>query len=286
MSDFKYAICASKGAGIQEPVLFRGEYMDALIFARNVGAQGIEIHLRDACDVNGEELLEQSRKQNIKIAGIATGLAKRIDGLSLVADCRLDRDAAIERVKGHLDLAHKFGCPVIIGSMRSNIPSPEADNEYRRRLKESVRILADYIEGKNCSIIFEAINRYENNYLNTAEETAEFIHGIGSGKVNMLLDLFHMNIEETNTSSALRKYRDIIGHIHIADSNRHYPGGGQMDFEGIMKTLKEIRYEGWLSLEYLPIPEEREAALKGMEFITQVEKVVNSQLMSGKEDPA
>lgn len=268
----KYSICASYGAALHEPVLYRKDYNHVFAYAKELGYDGVEIHLRDAGDVNAEVLRQESEKSGVKVAAIATGLAQRIDGLSLIDNVGQKRQEAIARIRGHLDLASQFGCPVIIGSMRANIPHPEKREECLERLADSLQMLAGYIENKNCTIVLEAINRYENNYLNTAEETACFIDKINSQKVKMLLDTFHMNIEECNMLKAIQDYHNYVGHIHFADNTRWYPGHGQIDFFAILNVLENVRYKGWISMEYLPLPNELEAGKAGAVFIQQAKQ--------------
>ena len=113
-----YAICASEGAALHEPVLFRGSYTDAFAYAGGLGYKGLEIHLRDAAAADAGALAQASAATGVRVAAVATGLAKRVDGLSLIDDDKAGRRAAVQRLKGHLDLAARFGCTVIIGSMR------------------------------------------------------------------------------------------------------------------------------------------------------------------------
>jgi sugar phosphate isomerase/epimerase len=266
---FQYALCASPGAAYHEPVLFREDFSKLFPKAKELGFSGVEIHLRDAAEVDAEQLALLSGKSGVKVAAIATGLAKRIDGLTLINPDEAERRHAIQRLKGHIDLAARFGCPIIIGSMRGNLP--QGVDAYRL-LVSSVKELADYMNGKNCSIAFEAINRYENNYLNTASEVAVFLKQVGSEKVGMMLDTFHMNIEETDMCAAIWEQRDSLMHIHLADNTRLFPGSGSIDFSALLRTLRQSGYSGWLSMEYLPCPNEETAARQGIEHMKLIEK--------------
>jgi sugar phosphate isomerase/epimerase len=263
---WKYCFCASQGAALHEPVLFRGPLLDAFPYAKKLGYDGVEIHLRDAAEVDGEQLLHQSETHGIAIAAIATGLANRVDGLSLVDEDDARRRTAIERVKGHLDLAARFGCPVVIGSMRASIPSEDKRERVLDRLADALRQLSHYIVDKNCSLLLEAINRYENNYLNTSEETIQFVERVAAQKIYILLDSYHMNIEERDNEAAIYSTGKLLRHFHISENTRRHPGDGQIDFGKILSALKEIKYEGWLSMEYLPKPNELEATRKGADF--------------------
>lgn len=81
-----------------------------------------------------------------------------------------------------------------------------------------------------------------------------------SGSLKLLCDLFHMNIEETNIADSLRKCGEMVGHVHLADSNRKPAGLGHTDFKPIAAALKEINYQGFVSAEALPLPDSSKAA--------------------------
>ena len=81
-----------------------------------------------------------------------------------------------------------------------------------------------------------------------------------SGSLKLLCDLFHMNIEETNIADSLRKCGAMVGHVHLADSNRKPAGLGHTDFKPIAAALKEINYQGFVSAEALPLPDSSTAA--------------------------
>jgi sugar phosphate isomerase/epimerase len=70
-------------------------------------------------------------------------------------------------------------------------------------------------------------------------------------------DLFHMSIEEVDLPAAIRSSRESLAHVHLADSNRHFPGAGHTSFAEILAALREIDYSGCLALECrVPDPEQ------------------------------
>ena len=260
----KLSFCASENASPLEPVLFRASYIEAVKTAKALGYDGVEIHVRDPKTVQSEELSRVCKDTRIMISGVATGLAKRIDGLTLVDDNIEIRQAAITRLKEHLDLCEIFGCAALIGSLRGNISAPEKKFLILDRLSEALCTLDEYIQDKNCYVELEAINRYENNYLNTVEETANFVKTLGCKKIKVLADLFHMNIEENSFVRPIEKYIYMISRIHFADNNRHYPGAGMIDFKEIIDCLNYQQFDGWISIEALPIPNEMTALEKSL----------------------
>jgi sugar phosphate isomerase/epimerase len=85
--------------------------------------------------------------------------------------------------------------------------------------------------------------------------------------VGLMLDLFHMNIEDASIEEGLRLAGDRLWHVHIADSNRLYPGSGHLDFDSIFATLEDMGYQGYVSAELLPLPDPDIAAQKIIDFL-------------------
>jgi len=119
-------------------------------------------------------------------------------------------------------------------------------------------------------LTLEPVNRYESNFINTLQEGAEFIDRIGVSNIGLLADTFHMNIEEVSIYESIRQSKNYITHVHFADSNRWAPGYGHLDFQKIVETLKEINYQGYISAEILPLPDQDSAAEMTIKTLNQV----------------
>ena len=98
-------------------------------------------------------------------------------------------------------------------------------------------------------LLFEPLNRYEDHMVNTVAAAAELVRATGSPAVRILADTYHMNIEEDDPCAALRSAGDLLGAVHVSDSNRHQPGTGHVPFGAIVATLREMRFDGVLSVE-------------------------------------
>jgi len=95
----------------------------------------------------------------------------------------------------------------------------------------------------------EVLNRYEAHLLNTAVEAVEFVGDVGSGSLGILLDAYHMNIEEADPAEAIRCAGDRLWLYHAADSNRQGIGRGHTDFQAQMAALSDAGYVGPIILE-------------------------------------
>ena len=93
---------------------------------------------------------------------------------------------------------------------------------------------------------------------------------MGVEDLGLLLDTFHMNIEEPAIEESIRVCGDRIFHVHAADSNRWYPGAGHLDFESILEALSAAGYQGYVSGEFMPLPDADTAAELGIAHLRQL----------------
>ena len=111
------------------------------------------------------------------------------------------------------------------------------------------------------------MNRYETDLIHTAAQGLELVERVGFDSFGLLLDTFHMNIEEREVTDSIRACGDRIFHFHVADSNRWYPGAGHLDFMSILDTLDGTGYEGFVSGEFMPLPDADTAAEHSLTFL-------------------
>ncbi|SEO87500.1 Xylose isomerase-like TIM barrel [Paenibacillus sp. OV219] len=98
-------------------------------------------------------------------------------------------------------------------------------------------------------LLLEPLNRYEDHMINRVEQAVSLIQRTGSSHIKVMADFFHMNIEEADITASIEQHYSNIGYFHLADSARKEPGTGHLDFRQPFAKLKELRYEGFLSLE-------------------------------------
>ena len=109
-------------------------------------------------------------------------------------------------------------------------------------------------------LAFEVIDRFESDWLNTVDEGLKLLDSFGSDALSLHLDTFHMNIEEPDCAESIRKAGKRIGHVHVADSDRWYPGHAHYDFASTFSALKEVGYERAVALESFLYPDPETAA--------------------------
>lgn len=266
--NFFYTIALGDKNNIGAPRPLSGDLEQNIKISSEIGYDAVELHnIKDPNIININDLIKLCKKYNIGISAISTGLSNYIDKLSLIDDSKKIRVAAIERVKDYIRLAGCLNCSVIIGTMRGNIPDLSNYKYYEKMLLNSIKFLSDQLINSNVILLIEIANRYESNYLNTAEAISNFIDKTNIPNLKMMLDTFHMNIEEVNICFSIEKHNKKLGYFHVADSNRLYPGAGHIDFKSILSTLKKINYKGFIGLECLPLPDGVTAAKENIKFL-------------------
>lgn len=123
------------------------------------------------------------------------------------------------------------------------------------RSVENIKRLADMAINHGITLNMEALNRFEGYLLNTAKEAVEYVKAVGKPNVKVMLDTFHMNIEEDSLTGAIEFAVNLLGHFHVGEANRKPPfEKGRMPWMEIGKTLKKINYTGDVVMEPFVLP--------------------------------
>jgi len=141
--------------------------------------------------------------------------------------------------------ARMVGCHGAVGRIR---PATAYEQEYVNFVV-GVQRIAERAQELGLQLAIEVLNRYESHLLNTAEEAVRFVEEVGTPNVGLLLDAYHMNIEEADLGSAIRAAGEHLFLFHAADSNRQAVGRGHTDFAGIIRALQDIGYDGAIIVE-------------------------------------
>jgi len=160
------------------------------------------------------------------------------------------RAKAVDYYLRLLDFAAAVGTPIVgchgeVGRIR---PVTTYEQEYVNYVAGVQRIAARARE-LGLRLAIEVLNRYESHLLNTSEEAVRFVEEVGARNVGLLLDAYHMNIEEADLGSAIRSAGEHLFLFHAADSNRQAVGRGHTDFSGVMRALQDIGYDGSIIIE-------------------------------------
>jgi D-psicose/D-tagatose/L-ribulose 3-epimerase len=219
----------------------------AVELAKDAGYDLIEIPLLDPAEVHTaltRRVLEEAELGAACSLGLAfeTDVSSADPAVSARGEALLG--AAIEVTS---ELGASFLGGVVHSAMGKYLEPPT--ERGRRNCVEALRRLAGRADRVGVTIGLEAVNRYESNLVNTAEQALELLDEIGAPNVVIHLDSYHMNIEERSLGDAVRRCGPNLGYVHIGESHRGYLGTGTVAFGELFAALEEIGYEGPLTFE-------------------------------------
>src|ERR1700676_374959 len=219
----------------------------------------------DILEVNAPKVTRMSDSERDALKGAAADAGLGLTySIGMTSDMDLTSEDAATRKKGVAFLQvvaramkHMDGT-VMAGANYSCWPRkllPGEDKEVLTdRAVEGVREAIKAAE--DCSVIFcvEVVNRFEQFMMNTAAEGIAFAKRVGSPNCKILLDTFHMNIEEDSLRDSILDSKDWLGHFHLGEPNRRPPRRGRMPWPEIFGALRAINYQGGFGMEPLQCP--------------------------------
>ncbi len=247
-------------------VVWRG-FEDSLRKAAELGYNGVELALKDRQDVDGPSLSRLLSRHGLEVSCISTGQVFAVKGLALSHPDEEVRERTVSTFFGLIELARDFGRMINIGRVRGAIAPGDSYEATATRFVETAERIAEEAEKRGVTLILEPVNRYETNFINSLDDAAALVTRLQRGWMGLMPDVFHMNIEDASIPGSLVRHGSLVKYIHLADSNRRAPGQGHIDFDGVLDALSQIGFDGWASVEILPVPDPDTAAKQAAEFL-------------------
>lgn len=162
------------------------------------------------------------------------------------------RAAALDRFKWALDCSAAMGSELICGPMHQTLGefsgNPPTKDE-RKWAADVHRKAADHAKSVGVKIALEYLNRFECYFLTTMADAAAYVKQVNHPWFGTMYDTFHANIEEKDGPGELRRAAKQVFHIHISENDRGVPGTGHVPWIDTFRTISEIGYDGWLTIE-------------------------------------
>jgi len=232
-----------------------------------IGYQGVEIApftLKDnPLETNEEDAeccLEAAKSAGIEIVGLHWLMAKS-EGLHLTSSDQGMRDAASEYLQKLATLTGQMGGSImVLGSpQQRNLEHGTVYEDAFSRAVEIIREVSELAGEHGVTLAIEPLSPVETSFLSSCAEARRFISAVNHPACRMHLDMKAMAHEPAGTIATIYEHRWEFSHFHANDVNHRGPGQGPTDLNAVGRTLKEINYEGWVSVEpfdYHPTPED------------------------------
>jgi D-psicose/D-tagatose/L-ribulose 3-epimerase len=168
-------------------------------------------------------------------------------------DARI-RQKGIDKLSEIIDWTVAVGGKIVCGPLYAELGrkrplSREERNAERGRTAESLKKIGEYAERKGAVIAIEPLNRFETDMINIAEQAFEMCERVDNPSVKMMLDTFHMNIEEKKIGDAIRSSAKHLVHVHTCANDRGTPGSAHIPWDEVVGALRDIDYQGYGVIE-------------------------------------
>lgn len=232
--------------GTQDKDFFPKEMVEKFKFVKAMGFECFEI--------DGKVLVENMMavKKAIEQSGLPVSTAcggyggwigdfieeRRVNGVKDLKEII----RALKEVGGHGVVV-----PAAWGMFTFRLPpmtSPRSHEGDVKAILSSLKELDAVAKENGIYLYLEPLNRYQDHMLNTQQDALDIIEAGGFEMVKTTADFYHMAIEEDDISESLVKYKDVIGHVHIAENHRYQPGTGSIDWKRHIQTLADMGYNG------------------------------------------
>ncbi len=224
------------------------EHYPLLAKLKAAGFDGVEVPVFGGAPADYKPLRAELDNQGLKCTTV-TILTKETNAVS--PDAAVRKKAA-EWLKTVVEINHVLGSEVVCGPYHSALgefsgTGPTEDE--KKRSADILRSTAELAQQARLMLAIEYLNRFECYFLNTAVGAKELVGLVEHPHFRTMYDSFHAHIEEKDPAAAIRTVAPVLAHVHISENDRGTPGTGQVNWDATFKTLKEVGYDGWMTIE-------------------------------------
>jgi len=172
----------------------------------------------------------------------------------LIHDDGKIRENGMNYIRHCIDAANTMGITNIVGPIYSAVgrvwqQTPDERARDLDLLVTNLKQLSAYAADKGVVLCIEPLNRFETSFINLASQAVEVIDRVDSPACKIMLDTFHMNIEEKSLGDAIRLAGSRMVHFHACENDRGAPGSGNVTWDAVAQALRDVGYDGPVVIE-------------------------------------
>lgn len=246
MATFRYAVSAWIWHG--DPSVNGYEFIEK---ASDMGYNGVEIPTFDG-NIDENTVNQKLGSASSKMEAIIVGGGS--SGMDVSSDDPMIRENGLNYMKTLINRASRIDSNLVCGPLFSAVGKAlylsDAEREkVLRRTAEVIKEAAKYAEDRGIDMALEPLCRYDSYLINTTDQMLTFLDMVDAPNLGVLLDTFHMNIEEDSMVEPIIKSAHQFRHFQVCDNNRGIPGKGHIEWDSIANAVRKSGYKGWISLE-------------------------------------
>ena len=239
---------------------FSNRTLDLFDRVKAIGFDILEICVEDPATIDVSEIRREAARAGVSVT-ICGAFGPTRD---LSSEDGTTRETGLAYVERCIDFAKELRSPFVSGPMYAatgvtRLLGDEARREQWERAVVSLKSVAAYAADRGVKLAIEPLNRFETDLVNTVDQGMRLVADIGADNVGLLLDTFHMNIEEKNIPAAIRRAAGRIVEFHACANDRGTPGEDHQPWAEIAAALRDAGFEGPVVIEAFT-PEIKEIA--------------------------
>ena len=231
---------------------WEADYLYYVEKVADLGFDILEIGAKPLPDYSPQQIKELKKLAENKGIELTAGYGPSSEHNIASADISIRKNAK-EWYTRLFDVMGQLDIHIIGGALYSYWPidftkGVNKEEDWKRGV-EGIQTLSPIAAQYDINLCMEVLNRFENHVLNSSKEGVAFVNEVSMDNVKVMLDTFHMNIEETSIGAAIRHAGSLLGHFHTGECNRKVPGQGRTNWREIGEALKDIEYNGTVVME-------------------------------------
>jgi len=215
---------------------------------KQAGYDAVELQIADPAQFDDDRVRRSSDAAGLPMCAFQTGSTYYSRGNCICTADESVRTRTIALLKSFVDLAARWDACIVFGSLQGRLTDEPNREAGSARIRAAVQEVGRCASDKNVTLAFEPVNHGEVGFHNTIAEAAELVRGLRLPGVRMMVDTFHMNIEEKDMLAPLADIRDLLAHVHLSETNRDVLGSGHWPTAAFLGELERIGYSGYCTV--------------------------------------
>lgn len=231
------------------------------------GYDGVELMTLSPSALDWAAIGQTAQALGLCVDLVCTGEIFGQLGLSFTDPDAGVRAEAIRRVEEIIDFAAFFGAKINIGRVRGQYRRGVPRQQTEEWAVDAFRQVSDYAAPRSVPIALESVTIMQTNFINTLAEALDMVRRVDRPNFRLMMDTFHLNIEEPDLFEAIKAYSPYNIHVHLSDNNRRHPGNCGMDFVRVIRTFRDCGYNGSFCTEIYQTPDMETAAKRSITYL-------------------
>lgn len=215
---------------------------------KEAGYEAVELQIADPNQLDEGRLRESLAAVDYIMCAFQTGSSYSSHGNCLSTADDTVRERTIRLLKDYIDLAYRWQSVIVFGSLQGRLADEPDRTVGEARILQAIQEVGQYATERGVTFAYEPVNHLEVGFNNTIAEVVELITRLDLPAVRLMIDTFHMNIEEQAMLAPLPSIRPLLAHVHLSETNRDVLGTGHWDTGAFLEALHQIGYEGYCSV--------------------------------------